>query len=501
MCRTSKGMIRTPHGLVFSGMCQLVLAAVLYCGVPGAAGQPLALHPTNPHYFLFRGKPTVLITSGEHYGAVINSDFNCVRYLDELRRNGLNLTRIWVGPYIETGKSFSIINNTLAPRPGRFLPPWQRSATPGAADSGNRFDLSQWNPAYFERLQNFLRQASARGVIVEVNLFCPYYREDMWALSPLNRKNNVNGVGDVPRQEVLTMMHPDLVAIEDAMVRKIVSELQSFDNLYYEICNEPYFGGVTGDWQKHIAEVIASTENKLRVHHLISQNISNGSRKIEDRDPNVSIFNFHYARPPVTAQENYALNAAIGENETGFDGCEDAAYRVEGWEFLVAGGALYNNLDYSFTVGHENGDNLPQPPTPGGGSPALRDQLGILLRFFNSIDFVSMSPLNTGIKVLSPGPANIHALAVAGREYVVYLDRGRVHKERKGMFIIDPTPGSVTLSLDLPAGVYRSSWLDTKTGSTTETELVSDGGQRLLQSPVFSSDIAVHIVRKNHAKL
>ncbi|HVI72707.1 MAG TPA: hypothetical protein VM656_14630, partial [Pyrinomonadaceae bacterium] len=54
----------------------------------GAAGKPLALHPTNPHYFLFRGKPTVIITSGEHYGAVMNLDFDYARYLDTLRRDG-----------------------------------------------------------------------------------------------------------------------------------------------------------------------------------------------------------------------------------------------------------------------------------------------------------------------------------------------------------------------------------------------------------------------------
>src|SRR5882724_2400237 len=49
-----------------------------------AAGnsERLRLHPRNPHYFLFRGKPTVLITSGEHYGAVLNLDFNYVKYLD-----------------------------------------------------------------------------------------------------------------------------------------------------------------------------------------------------------------------------------------------------------------------------------------------------------------------------------------------------------------------------------------------------------------------------------
>ena len=50
----------------------------------------LSLHPENPHYFLFRGKPTVLITSGEHYGAVLNQDFDYVRYLDTLKSHGLD---------------------------------------------------------------------------------------------------------------------------------------------------------------------------------------------------------------------------------------------------------------------------------------------------------------------------------------------------------------------------------------------------------------------------
>src|SRR5579871_5340538 len=65
------------------------------------APKPLALHPDNPHYFLFRGKPTVLITSGEHYGAVLNLDFDYDRYLEELHAHGLNLTRTWSGSYRE----------------------------------------------------------------------------------------------------------------------------------------------------------------------------------------------------------------------------------------------------------------------------------------------------------------------------------------------------------------------------------------------------------------
>jgi len=39
----------------------------------------------------------VLITAGEHYGAVMNLDFDYKRYLDELKANRFNLTRVGGG--------------------------------------------------------------------------------------------------------------------------------------------------------------------------------------------------------------------------------------------------------------------------------------------------------------------------------------------------------------------------------------------------------------------
>ena len=99
------------------------------CGISGTpvTQRPLALHPENPHYFLFRGKPTILITSGEHYGAVLNRDFEYVKYLDTLQVDGLNLTRTFSGAYVEPQGAFKIARNTLAPAPGQFLCPWARS--------------------------------------------------------------------------------------------------------------------------------------------------------------------------------------------------------------------------------------------------------------------------------------------------------------------------------------------------------------------------------------
>ena len=95
--------------------------------VAAAWSQPVRLHPDNPRYFLFEGKPTVLITSGEHYGALLNRDFDYVRYLDTLRADRLNLTRTFSGSYREVGGNFGIASNTLAPAPGKFLAPWRQS--------------------------------------------------------------------------------------------------------------------------------------------------------------------------------------------------------------------------------------------------------------------------------------------------------------------------------------------------------------------------------------
>ena len=68
-----------------------------------------------------------------------------------------------------------------------------------------------------------------------------------------------------------------MVAVHESLVRKLVTELHQFDNIYYEICNEPYFGGVTLDWQRRIASVIVETETKLGgPAHMIAANIANG---------------------------------------------------------------------------------------------------------------------------------------------------------------------------------------------------------------------------------
>jgi hypothetical protein len=235
-----------------------IVINILLAGPALAANtvKPIQLHSENGHYFLWRGKPTILITSGEHYGALLNRAYNYKKYFKTLASHGFNLTRTFSGAYCEPVGAFKIKNNTLAPAKGQLICPWARSDTDGYANGGNKFDLKKWDRAYFKRLRDFVGVASKRGVVVELVLFCPFYKDDMWKLSPMNIANNVNGIGNMKRTDVYTLRDKKLLAVQDAMVRKIVEVLKDFDNVYYEICNEPYFGGVTLEWQAHIAETI-----------------------------------------------------------------------------------------------------------------------------------------------------------------------------------------------------------------------------------------------------
>jgi hypothetical protein len=187
---------------------------------------------------------------------------------------------------------------------------------------------------------------------------------------------------------------------------------------------------------------------------------------------------------------NWGLNKAIGMNETGFDGSSDSVYRIQGWDLLLAGGALYNNLDYSFAVGHERGDLRYDAKTPGGGSTELRRQLGVLYGFLQRLDFVHMAPAPDTI-VRAEG-ASARALAQAGKTFAVYLHRARIVKDAKPAFQVNAASAATSLTLQLPKGRYTVEWLDPKSGQWSGRRTVAhQGGEFAIESPAYTEDSAL----------
>lgn len=442
--------------------------------------EPIRLHPDNSRYFLYKDNPTVLIGSTEHYGAVLNLDFDYIHYLNELQAKGLNLTRTFSGVYCEIPGSFDIEKNTLAPKPLRYIAPWARSSVPGYVNQGNKFDLNQFDSAYFVRLKDFVTQASQRGVVVEMVLFCTFYNDDLWKHSPMHAANNISGLEIREASDVYTLNDIELTDIQDNVTRKIVQELNEFDNVYFEICNEPYFMNVTDAWQSHISQTIVDTEAKLPKKHLIAQNIANGSKKIEKPDPNVSVFNYHYAYPPDAVAQNYDLNKVIAFDETGFVGSADAKYRQDAWAFLLAGGAVYDHLDYSFTTEREDGTDTYK--APGGGSMALRQQFQILKNFMDGLDFIQMKPVNDlGVKT-DAKDVKTWILGKEGGPYALYFLGGKMTKA----------------TLKLPEASYQPQWIDPVTGheiavKTKGKAFEYKNGELTLTVPKYGDDVALKL--------
>jgi hypothetical protein len=461
---------------------------------------PLRVHAANPRYLEFRGKPVLLVGSGEHYGAVVNRDFDFVKYLAAVERDGQNYTRVFSGSYVEPPGAFNIASNTLAPAAGRFVSPWARSDVPGYAGGGTLFDLSRWDPAYFSRLKGFVGEASRRGVVVEFTLFCPMYEDMQWRLSPMNPANHVNGVsGPVGRTNVFTLdRHGGLLPFQEALVRGVVEALKDFDNVILEICNEPYFGGVSLDWQRRIADVIVEAQRDHALPKPIAQNIANGSAIVRDPHPGVSVLNFHYAAPPDAVAANAGLGRVIGDDETGFRGTLDAPYRMEGWDFLMAGGGLFNHLDYSFAVGHEAGTFEYPATQPGGGNAGFRRQMRFMREFIGGLRLGQLEPMSGG--VTGEWPAGVSARGLSERDgavlvYVRTAGLPRQYSARWTGFLTAPATGEFTLYTRSNDGVRL--WVDDRLvidhwdeHSTAEDQAVvrlEKGSRRRLRLEYFYS--------------
>jgi hypothetical protein len=435
---------------------------------------------------------------------VVNLDFNGARYLQTLEADGLNLTRLFSGTYVEPAGAFGIAHNTMAPAEGRFLAPWARSDQPGYPGGGNKFDLDRISPEYLDRLCAFVAEADRRGVVVELVLFCSTYNDDNWRIHPFNPANNIQALAIPGWKTLNTLENGPALAYQERFVRAVVQALNGFDNLYYEIQNEPWAdfseqGEVISPywtektswpngvqiptaasvaWQAEVARWITEEESRLPAKHLIAQNVANFRLSIRPADLalGVGLVNFHYAYPEA-ATWNLGLPQVLGCNETGFAGPDDATYRRQAWRFMLAGGGLFNHLDYSFSVGHEDG-NDPGNRAPGGGSPALRRELGVLGRFLRAFDLATMRP--DPLVVRSQPGLVAWALSQPGSAYALYLE-GR---------------GNGPLGLDLPAGRWAYTWTSTADGVALGSgAFAHEGGVRQIEAPAFNDGVALRVTR------
>jgi hypothetical protein len=427
-------------------------------------------YPANPHYFMRRGQPVVLVGAGEHYGAVINLEFDMQRYLATVARSGLNYVRVFSGSYVEHPGAFGITENTLAPRRDQFVAPWVR-------DEQGRYDLARINQLWIQRLTAFVALASQFDICVEVTLFSFLYEQSSWESSPMHPTLSRQGLGPYESTRVYEPDSP-LLPFMKRLVQVVATELRTYDNVILEICNEPYSRHdhtMDMPWHLQMIQAIHSVAPELP----IAINVANRTQRVIAIPEQVSLVNFHYALPSAS-RENWHLNVVIGDDETGFRGHAAAPYRHEAWSFMLAGGGTFSHLDYGYTVAHPEGDAPLDPRTPGYGGSDLRRQLAFLRATLERIAVWEMQPCNE-IGAWYSGDTDIQIMGSPSERYIAYTSKNR--------------PAQVVM-LGVPAGRYALEWMYPAACTTQQAATIDHrGGFVRIETPLHADDLAFLLLR------
>jgi hypothetical protein len=463
-------------------------------------GPAICSHPENPNIFLFRGEPTLLITSAEHYGAVINLDFEYFSYLEVLANHHLNYTRIYAGAYLEPEHYF-VRDNPLGPAAGRQCLPWARSDQPGFPLGGNKFNLERWNSTYFARLKDFTAQAGLRDIVVEVCFFNAMY-PDTWTSMPLYFENNIQGAGRCECKDFQTLADSQLVYYQDEYVRKITRELNEFDNIILEICDEPGLHGTHPvdymRWLRHLAQTIQQAESDLPLKHILAQQICGvlGGEGDVSGDPEIQLLVSQYIGETDGAQfggiqlldSKYELRKPIELNETAYypiwyEGDRLGACRVEAWEFMLGSGAGFNHLNSLFSTYN-----------PSGLGTEIESVLQIyaqLKQFLYSFDFLKMHRDVDFLAQSLPGEVFARSISEPGRQYAAYFHHSIPNPLK---YTVQPGNYQETFHLHLPPGCYLAEWIDPASLSCLENvKFNHSGGLYPLATPQYSIDLALRL--------
>lgn len=479
------------------------------------------IHPKNPKIFEFRGKQRVLLTATEHYGSVMNRPFRFERYLADAAEKKITLTRLFT--LFREQQSASNPYSTCKPESPDYIAPFMRVGPGKALDGQPQYDLDQWNPEFFERLHRFLELASGYGIIVEVILLSNTYADSVWALNPLHSRNNINHLAEIEWADYMTCRHPDLFARQAAHVRKIVQETNRYDNIVYEICNEP--GGNLGtegsptvdevnEWLVALAGIIRETEASLLNQHLVVGQEAFAYNPWEQmstqsfRNFPIDVVNMH-PLPNTTfdglrfdqgvfmskqlclrAVRDYCLATYPEPKPLNLDEDNVASqykdpdgwtiHRKRAWVTLLSGGH-YDTIDFSIINYCETG-------TPES-QRHIRTWMKNLSEYIHSVDLVRARP---ALQILRKYPEHTLpcVLAVAAEDYSLYLaDERELDEPSVGEII------SGEVICDLPEGEYELACFSPLTGLYSPWITLQGGQNTCLRVPDFNHDLLIRIRR------
>ncbi|MHC4799312.1 MAG: DUF6298 domain-containing protein, partial [Planctomycetota bacterium] len=352
--------------------------------------------------------------------------------------------------------------------------PFKRTGPGNALDGKLKFDLTKYqNTNYFDRLYNRADAADNRGMFISIMLFEGWSIEDKdcgddnpWNGHPMNPSNNINSIdgdtnNDGEGHEVHTLSISAVTNIQEDYVEKTIDELNSLDNIVWNITNESHADSVS--WQYHIIDHIQSYEAayKSKQHLVWMENYEfmNSDLFISNAEivsPNAQNGDGHYKNNPAknTTDKIVILDT---DHLWGWGGDRDWTWKA----FCRGYIPMYM-------------DPLEKPATWPPDEPRsirIREAIGETIMFADRLDLAQVTPQNNKAD-------SSFCLADVGEQYLVFQH----------------TAGNNLTITPLASGEYYYEWFDVVNHSFGETGTVTGTGSNKTFTNPYSTTATLYVV-------
>lgn len=437
---------------------------------------PLQVSTTNPRYFTNYSGKAVYLTGMHTWNNLVEmkrvqdeKEFDYDNYLDLLEAYNHNFFRLWAWDLLTW--------NTTGNRDSRsgilniYPQPYQRIGAGNALDGKPKFDLSQYNPEYFERLKLRIQLAEERNIYVAVMLFEGWgiqFSPEGYQNHPYHPSNNINELGlsesDSLRLEIYTLKHDKVTRLQEAYVKKVIETVNEFDNVLYEISNEN--NPVSTEWQYHMINFIKETEAEMGNSHPVGMTFQYRGGSNQD------LFNSPADWISPNAAGGYQDNPPLNDGIKVIIPDTDHMGGIWGtrpwvWKSFFRGlNPIFMDIYYR-NVLEKNIKLITEWPEE------VRVAMGQTRVFAEKIDLINSIP----DRKLS---STEYCISVPGKEYLVYL----------------PDTNKVSINLQDDPGEFTCQWFNTISGVSIKGETITGGKPVELETPFFTAETIVHLVKK-----
>ena len=453
----------------------------------------------NPHYFqdasgtprLLNGSQTWNTFQDWGTGGTIQAlDFDAfVKFLTSHRHN---FTLLWTTEM----PRFSNLPYTEKPLDFAVTPlPWMRTGPGKASDGAPKFDLTKFDPLFFQRLRTRVRALDNAGIYVGVYLFTGEFLNIFRSPRdgyPLTGVNNINGVDDGysgGKQGIgaITMTATNAITkVQDAYVEKVIDTLNDMPNVLWIVSEEAPQNSTW--WNDHqIAHIRAYEAGKAHQHPI------GYAALIGARDAVLYNSDADWVAPSILVSPASSCGTGKPACKVNVNDSDHTYYHIwnetpqqnrnYAWENFTAGNSVLFMDPYEVYWPHER-RNLCVSPTgdicsaPDPRWDSFRDNLGYILRYSRRLNLANIAPRDT----LSTTGFCLAQTPSTGAEYLIYAPAGG--------------PFKVNLSAMSTARTLAVEWFNPSTGKAIAGEPVPAGLSAQEFTPPFAGDAVLYLVDK-----